>query len=267
MQLKRFGLNPLRIHHIFISHLHGDHVFGIFGLLSTLALMGRKKAMHLHGPAELKVMMLSHFRFFGELPYELHFHVPDSEQGALFYEDEKLRVHSLSLKHRVTSFGYLFREKQKELNVRREKIFEYGLGLTEILKLKRGEDLERSDGQVLSSGEMTHPPFLCRSYAYLSDTCYMPELAKHVQGVDLLFHETTFMSKDEKLARATLHSTSTQAAMLAKDAGVGKLLMGHFSNRYRSQDELVEEARAIFAESYAVKDGECYSLPLERMPG
>lgn len=264
--MKRFGLNPQRLHRIFISHLHGDHVFGLFGLLSTLGLMGRKKEIHLFGPEDLGPMMQAHFRFFGRLPFELVFHVPGSGSGELCFEDEKVNVYSFPLEHRTPTFGYLFREKLKPLNVRKDKIAEYGLGLTDILKLKRGEDISRPDGEILPYGELTLPPFRPRSYAYLSDTRYIPGLAPILKGVDLLFHEATFSAEDTSLAGQTMHSTSVEAAKLARDAGAGKLLIGHFSNRYKDHGQLEREAREIFPSTFGVNDGDRYSIPLMRTP-
>jgi ribonuclease Z len=264
MQLRKFGYNPGRIHHIFISHLHGDHVFGLFGLLSTMGMMGRKVPVNLYGPESLKEMILQHFKYFGYLPFELHFHSPDPEGKGLLYEDEKITVKAIPLKHRTVTFGYLFREKRKALNVRKEKIREYGLGIADLVKIKQGEDYVTLEGKVISNVELTMPPFRQRSYAYVSDTVFDTGLTPQLQDVDLLFHEATFSSKDEKLARETLHSTSLQAATIARDAGVRKLLIGHFSSRYKDISQLVEEAKKVFMETEGVNDGDTHSIPSTR---
>ena len=265
MQLRRFGQNPARIHHIFISHLHGDHVFGLFGLLSSMGMMGRKVAVHLYGPEPLKEMMEQHFIYFGALPFDLLFHLPETDSGIPLFEDDKLTVTPVRLKHRVETYGYIFREKRRALNVRKDKIIEYGLGLADLVKVKQGEDHVTASGLVVSNRELTLPPYRQRSYAYISDTVFDPELAELVKGVDLLFHEATFAGKDEKLARATLHSTAAQAAEVARAAGVEKLLIGHFSSRYRDLDVLVKEASEIFSATEGVSDGDCHSIPLRRV--
>ncbi len=264
MQLRRFGHHPARIHHIFISHLHGDHVFGLFGLLSTMGMMGRQSAVHLYGPDALKPMMEQHFLYFGPPPFDLHFHVPAEEPGIHLFEDDKITVTPVLLKHRTLTYGYIFREKRRALNVRKEKIAEYGLGIADLVKVKQGEDHISNEGKVISNQEITLPPYRQRSYAYISDTVFDPGLADHVRGVNLLFHEATFSHKDEKLAKATLHSTAVQAAEVAKAAGVDKLLIGHFSSRYRDPGILVNEAREIFPDTVGVSDGDTHSVPLTR---
>jgi ribonuclease Z len=265
MQLRRYGLNPARIHHIFISHLHGDHVYGLFGLLSTMGMMGRKVPLMLFGPTGLKEMMEQHLSFFGVLPFELSYFSPDEKSGAYIYEDKKLTVTPISLKHRTPTFGYLFREKRKLLNVRKDQIETYGLGIADVVRIKQGEDIILPDGRVLPNRSLTLSPYRPRSYAYISDTVYDPDLIQKVKEVDLLFHEATFSEKDKKLAAETRHSTAAQAATLAREAKVGKLLIGHFSSRYRDYALLEEEAKAIFSNTHGVNDGEVYSLPLERV--
>jgi len=266
IRLRQFGINPSRIHHILISHLHGDHVFGLFGLLSTLGMMGRKVPLHLYGPGELTEFLDFYNRFFGPLPFHLEI-ISLTEDNALVYESEKLTIHTIELKHRTTAFGFLFREKDRPLNVRKEQIEAFGLGIADVVKMKRGEDYVTSDGKIIPNRMLTLPAYRRRSYAYLSDTMYDPELAARVQGVDLLFHEATFSEKDKKLARETQHSTAGEAAELAKMAGVRQLLIGHFSSRYKDPMMLENEARVVFEHSTAVKDGDIYSIPLERLSG
>lgn len=266
IRLRQFGINPSRIHHIFISHLHGDHVFGLFGLLSSLGMMGRRVPLHLYGPAELQGYVDSYKSFFGPLPFDLEFKNPTEDQDVIF-ENKKLIIRAIALKHRTPAFGYLFREKPKPLNVRKQQIEAYGLGIADIVKVKQGEDFLTDSGQVIPNNQLTLPPFHQRSYAYLSDTQFDPELAKSVRGVDLLFHEATFSERDKKLAAQTQHSTAAEAAELAKLAGAGKLLIGHFSSRYKDPVLLENEAKGIFENTVAVKDGDIYSLPPERLSG
>ena len=262
IQLRRFGFNPARIHHVFISHLHGDHVFGLFGLISSMGLTGRKVTLHIYGPEMLQEMLEKHFYYFARPPFPLKIHVCEGTE--IVFENKQLEVRSIPLKHRTSTFGYVFREKIRELNVRKEKIREHGLGVADIVKIKRGEDQIAADGKVIPNAELTLPPYKRRSYAYISDTVYDPAIAEQIMGVDLLFHEATFSHKDEKLAAETLHSTSVQAAEVARTAGAEKLIIGHFSTRYKDAGHLVEEAQAVFPETYMAEDGASYSLPLQR---
>jgi ribonuclease Z len=266
IQLRKYGCTPGRIHHIFISHLHGDHVFGLFGLLSTMGMMGRSVPVNLYGPERLREMMEQHLSFFGPLPFQLQFHAPDPAGERPVYEDEKLTVTPVPLKHRTLTYGYLFREKKRALNVRKDQIAAYGLGIADLVKVKQGEDYISRDGEIVPNHKLTYPPYRQRSYAYLSDTVFDPDLAGRIRDVDLLFHEATFANKDEKMARETLHSTARQAATIAKQAGAGKLLIGHFSSRYKDPGHLLEEAREVFEATEAVNDGDVHSLPLVRMP-
>jgi ribonuclease Z len=264
MQLRKFGINLSRIHHIFISHLHGDHVFGLYGLLSSLGMMGRRNPLYLYGPERLEEMIRSHLQFFGPLPFELSFHHPGPVREENLYEDDKITVNAVPLKHRTKTFGYLFREKKRLLNVRKEAIREYGLGIADLVRIKQGEDITRPDGSVIDNQLLTLPPYRPRSFAYISDTLFDRELVDRIRNVDLLFHEATFSGRDEKLALETYHSTAPQAAQIAREAGVGQLLIGHFSSRYKDHSILVEEAREIFLNTAGVTDGDVYSLPQER---
>ena len=264
MRLKKYGLNLARIHHIFISHLHGDHVFGLFGLLSSLGMMGRKVPLHLYGPPALADLMDQYDHFFGPLPFALLCKSP-TETEAFIHESEKITVTAIPLKHRTQTYGYLFREKARPLNVIKEQIEAVGLGMADVVKVKRGEDFVTEDGEFIPNERLTLPPYHRRSYAYLSDTVFDPALAEQVRGADLLFHEATFAEKDKKLALQTLHSTAAQAATIARMAGAKKLLIGHFSTRYKDPAQLVEEAREIFPPTVGVNDGDRYSIPLKRL--
>jgi len=266
IRLRQYGINPSRIHHILISHLHGDHVFGLFGLLSTLGMMGRKVPLYLYGPRELEAFLGTYGKFFGSLPFDLEFKIPEENQNLIF-ENDKLTIKAIPLKHRTTAYGYLFREKKKPLNVRKEQIEAYGLGIADLVKVKLGEDFVSDTGAIIPNSQLTLPPFHQRSYAYLSDTQFNPMLAEKVKGVDLLFHEATFSGKDKKLAAQTQHSTAAEAATLAKLAGVKKLLIGHFSSRYKEPLLLENEAREVFENTTGVNDGDIYSIPLERLSG
>jgi ribonuclease Z len=266
IRLMQFGINPSRIHHILISHLHGDHVFGLLGLLSTLGMMGRKVPLHLYGPHSLEEYLNSYTPFFGPFPFKLEFFTPSDKDGYI-YESDKLTISAIPLKHRTPAFGYLFREKKKPMNVRKEQIEAWNLGIADIVKVKRGEDYVTGSGEIIPNSELTMPPFHQRSYAYLSDTMFDPALAERIKGVDLLFHEATFSDNDRELAIQTQHSTAAQAATQAKRAGAKKLLIGHFSSRYKDPLLLENEAREIFENTKAVNDGDIYSIPLKRLSG
>jgi ribonuclease Z len=264
IQLRKFGINPSRIHHIFISHLHGDHVFGLFGLLSTMGMMGRTVTLQLHGPEKLAAVLNDHLKYFGPLPFQLSIHSPAKRADLPFFEDDKITVRAIPLKHRTETFGYLFREKQKPLNLRKEAISEYNLGIADRVRVKEGADFKLPDGTIIPNRELTLPPYRPRSYAYISDSRFDPDLIPLVKGVDLLYHEATFSGRDERLAKETFHSTAPQAATIAKEAGAGKLLIGHFSSRYKDLTVLVEEAREIFMQTEGVNDGDLFSIPQTR---
>jgi ribonuclease Z len=262
IQLRRNKISPARIHHIFISHLHGDHVFGLFGLISSLGLLGRKAALNIYSPPGMQEMLDDHLKYFGPAPFEIRIHTPDP--GALAYENSRVAVHTLALNHRKPTYGYLFREKPRLLNIYREKIEEYGLGIEDIVKIKNGADHVTSDGRVIPNSELTLRAWKQRSYAYISDTAFNAEVAGSIEGVDLLFHESTFLDRDRGLAEETFHSTARQAAEFAKIAGAGQLLIGHFSTRYKNEEAFLAEARELFPQTEAVNDDDRFVVVEER---
>jgi len=229
-------------------------------------MMGRKVPMFLYGPEILKEYLSSYRGFFGPLPFEVELKTPSGKNDVVF-ESDKLTVRAIALKHRTTAYGYLFRERKSPLNVRKDQIEALGLGIADIVKVKSGEDHVTESGEVIPNSRLTLPPFHQRSYAYLSDTQFAPELAEWVKGVDLLYHEATFAGKDKELAALTQHSTAAEAAQLAKLAGARQLIIGHFSSRYKDVLLLEREAREIFEHTSGVHDGDTYSIPLERQSG
>jgi ribonuclease Z len=262
IQLRRFKYSPARINHIFISHLHGDHVFGLFGLLSTLGMMGRKVPLHMYGPTALEEMLESHLRFFGALPYTRQYHL--IEDGKTIYEDAKNEVVAIRLLHRTETYGYLFKEKPRLLNIDKVKIRQYQLGVEDIKRIKQGNDHITEEGAIIPNSALTLPAIKLRSYAYISDTAYMKNIAEKLRGVDLMFHEATFLERDSNLAKETFHSTAKQAAMVAKEAIAGKLLIGHFSTRYKDVNLFVKEAHTIFGDTFAVNDGDRFVVEQTR---
>lgn len=269
-QLCRQHLSFERIDAIFISHIHGDHLFGLFGLLSTIGLATGRKSIRIFGPNSLGPVLKFFLSYFGEqLGINIDFTSVKAKSPEVIFENKFLTVEAFPLNHRIETYGYLFREKMPQLNVRKDAIEEYGLGVAEICSLKKGEDLVRTDAvgrQMLRipNGELTFLPYRPRTFAYCSDTAPFPELSEWVKGVDLLYHETTYMSGLEKEAAARYHSTTLQAARCALDAGAGKLIAGHYSSRYRDTAPLLAELRSVFPNSFAANDGDVFDVPLDK---
>lgn len=261
IQLRRYRLKLSRLHHIFISHLHGDHTLGLVGLISTLNLLGRKQPLTIHAHQELQPILEQNIKFFiNELQFKLIFQALDKKKNKTIYEDENITVEAVQLKHRIPSRGFIFREKPKLPNIKKHLIERYSIPLADIVKIKHGADYTTSTGMTIPNSELTYIASKPRSYAYCSDTKYFEKLADLVKNVDLLYHEATFCNDNEKMARATGHSTATQAATIAREAGAKQLIIGHFSSRYKDADVLVNEARQIFTETYAAEDGHTFSV-------
>ena len=261
MQMRRYRIRFGRINHIFISHLHGDHFFGLYPLLSTFNLMGRKTALHVYAPAPAGELITRHLGDFDiKLAYELVVHTLSGRSVRPVLDDKRVEVFSFPLKHRLKTYGFLFREKTPDRNIIREKIAEYCLSIAEIAKLKKGVEVTREGGEVIIPDDVTLLPRKPVSYAYCSDTRWFPKLASYVDGVDLLYHEATFGDENEALAVKTGHSTARHAATVARDAGVSKLILGHFSARYKSPATLEEEARRVFPETEAASEGNTYEI-------
>lgn len=263
-RLLECGINPLKLNAAFISHLHGDHIYGLFPLLSSMGIMGRKTPFTVFAPAPFGEIMACHYRYFDpNLPFEVVYKEVDTRQNKLLYENTVLEVLSIPLRHRVPATGYLFREKTPAVNVRKEAIERFGLGIAQITAAKRGEDLFDTEGRlVVCNDEVTYTPYAPRSYAYCSDTQYSGKVASIVSGVDLLYHESTFIQRDKALAKETGHSTAAQAAKAALTAGVGKLLIGHFSSRYKDENVLLDEAQSIFPNTETAKEKHTYEIPV-----
>ena len=245
-----------KINHVFISHLHGDHYLGLQGYLSSLHLLGREKPMTVFGPPGLREIYEVHSKFSKSVfKFPLEFVELQDEYTECIFEDKNIQVFNLPLKHKIFCNGYLFKEKQKPRNILKYKIEEYSIPLKAIKDIKEGASFNTTDGKTIPNAELTREAKKPKSYAYCSDTAFIPALADAISGVDLLYHESTFMEKDHDRAVETKHSTAKQAAEIAKRAGVGKLLLGHFSARYTELEELLNEAVSIFPESILAKDG------------
>ena len=261
MQLRRAKVSLLKIEHICLSHIHGDHLFGIFGLLSTMGMLGRSSVLNIYAPKTFRPILDFFMQHFGEgVKYEINLVELDMTEPEIVYENRTVELLSFPLRHRGETFGFIIREKVPPYNVHKEAIGRYGLSLAEIGALKRGEDVVREDC-VIPHSEAAYRPYEPRSYAYCSDTAPFPELAGWVKGVSLLYHEATYPAEMSEMAERNFHSTTLQAASLAKEACVGKLLVGHYSSRFPSVDFYLDELRSIFPESYLAKDGDTIDVP------
>lgn len=260
-QLFRYRVPCDRFHQIFISHLHGDHVFGLIGLLTSFCLKKRAQKLEIFSPPGLQELIEQTARSCGVVfPYPLEFTAVDAALSALVFENKFLEVWSIPLHHRIPCCGWLFREKPKPRNIRKEKIEEYAIPIHLIPGIKSGANLSLPNGTVIPNAELTLPPRPLRSYAFCSDTAPSDLVVQAVRQVDLLYHESTFTDEHTGEARLSFHSTARQAAEVARAAGVKKLLLGHFSGRYPEAGQHVSEARDVFAESYPVSEGETFSI-------
>ena len=261
LQMRKHHIRFGKINHIFISHLHGDHVFGLYGLLSTFSLMGRQIPLHIYAPENYGHILQSHLNDFDiHLAFELDFHPLGGNDPVKILDDKYLTVTSFPLKHRIPSYGFLFREKEAERKIIKECISTYSIPVARMHAIKQGEDLVMSDGSVIKNSDITLPPPAPLSYAYCSDTRYFRRLSSFVKNVSLLYHEATFSSDKEKLAKMTGHSTAADAARVASEARAEALIIGHFSARYRETKSLVEEARIIFPDTLPATDGITYDI-------
>jgi ribonuclease Z len=257
IQLRKFGFKLSKINHIFISHLHGDHIFGLPGLISSMTLAGKKGELHIYAPSELKMMMDPLLKFMNESDADLSilYHPLNFRKRALIFEDARLTVESFPLKHRIPCCGFLFKEKPHELNLRVDQLKFYSVPVKDRVAIKGGANFVLPDGRVIPNAELTFPAEPVRSYAFCSDTLPRKQILPIINGVDLLYHEATFCDDLKELALKTFHSTAKQAAEIAKQAEVKRLIIGHFSSRYKNEEPLVTEAFAQFPNTFAANEG------------
>ncbi len=264
-QMFRYGISPLKLRAVFISHLHGDHVFGLFPLLSTLGLYGRRTSLRIYAPRPFGDMLEAHLRLFDrDLPYTPEWVEVDTTKNSMIFENDTVEVWSLPLRHRVPTSGYLFRQKRPRLNIRKFCIERYGLSIAQIAAAKRGEDIVLDSGETLRNTDLTYLPYQPAAYAYCSDTNYSARLAGMVEGVDLLYHEATYAADARRIAKERGHSTTADAATVAAKASAKRLIIGHFSSRYKDLQPLLEEARAIFPATDIAREGETFTIEPER---
>jgi ribonuclease Z len=256
IQIRKYGVKLSCINHIFISHLHGDHYFGLIGLLSTFALLGRKNDLHIYSHSELPEILKNQIEFLdGEITYRIVWHPLNFKKPQIVIDDETVTVLSFPVQHRVPCCGFLFTEKEQPKNINKEQIKYYKIPVKELQFIKAGADFTTEDGKIIPNRELTLLSKKPRSYAFCTDTIYLPELSEILQGVSVLYHEATYDRTLEKRASETFHSTATQAAMLAKKSNVGQLMIGHFSARYKNVSALLSEAQEIFENTIAAEEG------------
>lgn len=261
IQLRRLRIHFSKIIAVFISHLHGDHCFGLPGMISTFGMTGRTAPLHIYAPAAFEPILEQTLSFFCQgLEFKVVFHAVDTTQNKVVYEDRSLTVETIPLQHRIDCCGYLFREKPILPHIRRDMIDFYKIPISQINNIKAGADWVTPEGEVIANSRLTTPAEPARSYAYCSDTRYIKTLHELVKGVSTLYHESTYSAEDAERARLYWHSTSQDAARVARDASVGKLLLGHFSARYNNESQLLEEAKEIFPNSYLTREGATFDI-------
>lgn len=263
VQLLRNEIKAHKINHIFISHLHGDHYFGLIGLINTMHLLGRTKELNLYAHQPLKEIIDLQFQASNtELKFPFFFHPIPVDKEKVLFEDEQIVISNLILKHSISSSGFLFREKKSVKHIIKEKIDTYDISFEKIPEIKRGADLRLQDGSVIPNDELTIVSNKPHSYAFCSDTTYVAENAKKIKGVTLLYHEATFMKELKEKAIQTGHSTTIDAATLAKEANVKQLLIGHLSSRYNDLDIVLNETKSIFENTVLATDGATFDFDL-----
>ena len=261
IRLRQYGVKTNRLNHIFISHLHGDHWFGLIGMLSSFGMLKRTADLHIHAHPDLEKMLKPMLDYCcADMPYRICFEPINPNAHQLIYEDRSTLVYSLPLKHRVPCCGFLFQEKERERHILREMIDAYEIPLHQIAKIKQGADYTLPDGRIIENSRLTTPPTPAVSYAYCSDTAYSEKLIPWLEGVDCLYHEATYDDSMLPRSKETMHSTARQAADIAKKAQVGQLIIGHYSARHSDKTVLLKEAQEVFANTVLAKDGACYTI-------
>lgn len=255
IQVRRSRIHFNKIASIFITHLHGDHCFGLIGLISTLGMLGRTAPLHIYAPFALEAILNQQINFFCEgLDYTVYFHGIDTTVPNVIYEDKSIIVKSVPLNHRIACCGFVFCEKPTLPHIRRDMIDFYNIPECYRNNIKRGDDWITPEGEVIPNSRLTEPADAPRSYAYCSDTKYIPDLYKHLTNVDTLYHEATYCDENADRAALYYHSTAKQAATVARDAKVKKLILGHFSARYNDEDAILQEARSVFPNTFLANE-------------
>ncbi len=261
IQLRRLKIGFGKIKHIFISHLHGDHYYGLIGLISTLNLLGLKTEIHIYSPSELKELIQPQLNFIkGEMNVKLIFHPLNFKKKQKIYSDKRVEVFSFPLNHSISTCGFLFKERKKQANIKKEAIQQFNIPIAQIKKIKEGADFTTENGEIIQNKKLTTPPPHPRSYAFCTDTAYHEPIVEVIKYVDLLYHEATFPEEMRDFATKTRHSTAIDAAKIAKLANAKKLIIGHFSARYNDISLFENEARTFFENCEAVEEGKTYKI-------
>lgn len=261
MQMSKYNIKRGRLDHVFITHLHGDHFFGMMGLLTSFNLNYREHTLHIHGPLGIEEIVRTHFKYAQtQLRYALEFHVITDDRPRLVFENHYLTVESIILTHRIPTTGFLFREKAGLRKILPEKIALHEIPVHEIARIKQGGDFTMPDGSLIANRDLTADPTPARSYAFCTDTIYTESFLDQIQGVSALYHEATFLSMHKERAAETLHSTTHEAATIASKAQVGKLIIGHFSARYEDLMPLLAECRDLFPATELAIEGQSYTI-------
>ena len=261
MQLRRSKIRFTKLSHVFITHLHGDHCFGLIGMISTFGLVGRTAPLHVYGPKELGPILEGQIAFFThDLGFEVKFCPVDPMQHAVVYQDHSVEVLSIPLQHRMPCCGYLIREKATLPHIRPEMMKFYGIPSSQVNNIKNGADWVTAEGETVANERLVTPADPVRSYAYCSDTRYLDDLWRMLQGVNTLYHESTYGDDRLPSAEKYCHSTARQAAMVARQAGVGKLLLGHYSSRYEDENVLLNEAKEEFENCYLTNEMDVFDV-------
>ena len=261
IRMRQMGLKTNRLGHIFISHLHGDHCFGLIGLISSFGMLNRTADLHIHSQPDLEKILKPQLLYFcADLPFKVIFHPINTRKNELIYEDRSVQVFSIPLKHRVPCCGFLFEEKPRDRHIIREMIDFYHIPTWRIPKIKQGEDFVTEEGEIIPNNQLTVAGELPKRYAYCSDTAYSEKIIPIIKGVDCLYHEATFLEEEMIRSNQTEHSTACQAGKIAMKAGVKKLIIGHYSARYINQNELLNEAKAVFENTVLGEDLTVYDI-------
>ncbi len=264
LQLRKRKIKFSKINNIFISHLHGDHCFGLLGLISTFGLLGRKNDLNIYAHKDLETLLKPWLQYFAkDLTYKIVFNKIDTTKSELIFEDDKIKVSTIPLSHRIPTCGFLFQEQEKDLHINRDAVDFYEIPIKWMHRIKKGEDYIKENGEIIKNHLLTKKPAKPRTYAFCSDTKYEENIVPIIKNVDLLYHEATFTNDNKKMADKTHHSTAEEAAKIAKLANVKKLIIGHFSSRYKQLDIFLDESKAVFPNTELALEGKTFYVDNE----